>query len=158
MKFWLLAVAFGSAATDVSAFWLKKSIQNSLKNTLKSRCKFARFSCIFLARRKSRCKFWNSRCKFTFLQRDFEGLDAFGSAATDVSAFWLNLRDLFGILHVLAKTLKHRWLPSGRSRAAVGQESLSVVNSNLQRDFKEFATGCDAFGSAATDVSAFWLK
>ena len=29
---------------------------------------------------------------------------------------------------------------------------------NLQRDFKEFTRGVNAFGSAATDVSAFWLK
>jgi len=28
----------------------------------------------------------------------------------------------------------------------------------LQRDFEEFTRGVNAFGSAATDVSAFWLK
>ena len=29
---------------------------------------------------------------------------------------------------------------------------------NLQRDFEEFTRGVNAFGSAATDVSTFWLK
>ena len=28
----------------------------------------------------------------------------------------------------------------------------------MQRDFEEFTRGVNAFGSAATDVSAFWLK
>ena len=66
-----------------------------------------------------------------------------GSAATDVSAFWLK-SVCCQVDHVdfsqNAETLM----------AAEGQM-------NLQRDFKEFARGDAAFGSAATDVSAFWL-
>ena len=104
--------AFGSTATDVSAF----SLQLAKKGTENS---------------KLLCN--------NFLRIYANLLDAFGSAATDVSAFSLIFFDeFFMIFRVPARIFA---FPANSNGSAATDVSAFWKGQFLQRDFKEFTTG-----------------